>query len=135
MDERQRISNVYSDRYWKNNSRDSWIVNFILLISCLKKLDPETLGDPELPARVSLAQSVSIKKRFAKRFTAPGCFCIPQRDSSSFVVKLKYIRGVVHANPPFVSGSLLLIAKVVRTNRGRETEYRAYETTGRSIKS
>lgn len=41
----------------ENNSRNSWIVNFILLISYLKKLDPETLGDPEVPARVSPAGS------------------------------------------------------------------------------
>lgn len=71
----------------------------------------------EFPARASFAQNVSIKKRFVKRFTALECFCIPQRDSSSFVVKLKYIRGVAHTNPPFVSGPLLLIAKVVHESR------------------
>lgn len=135
MDERTRqtISNIF--RSMENNSRN-WIVN--------RKFHPldrfsylktryRNYWRLETNFRASFAQSVSIKKRFVKRFTAPGCFCIPQRDSSSFVVKLKYIRGVAHTNPPFVSGPLLLIAKVARTNLGREIEYRVYETTGHSI--
>lgn len=93
----------------------------------------------ELPARASFSQSVSIKNRFVKRFTAPGCFCIYlERDSSSFVVKLKYIRGrgewriqIRHLFP--VRSFLLRKLRARISAEIHETEYRVYETTGHSI--